>query len=753
MSSKEKAKGSLALATPRVITIPANVPGIGRKLRVAAYARVSSNSDNQTHSFAAQNAYFSKLIAGNPNWELADIYADKGITGTSIDKREDFLRMMEDCRKGRIDRILVKSISRFGRNTRESLEAVRELAGLGVIVLFEEQKIDTAESTGEMLTAIFATLAQKESESISEKMRWSYRMRMRSGTFLPSSMPYGYNIKDKQIRICPEEAETIKGIFSSYLAGQSMQAIANRLNLESIPRRVSSKTQCWRISTIEYILSNERYVGDSLWQKTYQTRELPHRAKKNKGELEQYFLPDTHLPIIDRETFMKAKQLRLSRKQCPARICEGDILRKRLRCGICGGPFRSIYGRNTHSYECQAKNRGSKKCTSLRTSETQLQQAFLRLYFKLKRHGESVLTQLITDLRTARNGSLLWSEGVVELNKQITDIAGQERLLLLLKQQGAVDPDLFLSRSDQLAEQRRTAKLKKERLLRSEEDHTIQRTQDLLDYLRSGPDTLSFFDEALFSELVEKIIVWATGDCHGNFERFRPEYFPEQAQMTKDDVVVVTGDFGGIWFGDARDDEALGCLESLPFTLAFVDGNHENYDALASYPAEKWQGGKIHRIRPHVLHLMRGQIYELEGYRFFTMGGAKSHDIEDGILDPDDPNFGRKFLMLQRRPRSRYRINHISWWAQELPSDEEYDQARRSLDAAGWQVDYIITHCAPTSIALAGTRHNEADRLTDFLQEVRERAKYHYWLFGHYHDNRAIDEKHILLWEQIVRVI
>ncbi len=153
------------------------------------------------------------------------------------------------------------------------------------------------------------------------------------------------------------------------------------------------------------------------------------------------------------------------------------------------------------------RTEAAKKCTSLRTSETQLQQAFLRLYFKLKRHGESVLTQLITDLRTARNGSLLWSEGVVELNKQITDIAGQERLLILLKQQGVVDPDLFLSRSDQLAEQRRTAKLKKERLLRSEEDHTIQRTQDLLDYLRSGPDTLSSFDEALFSELVEKIIV------------------------------------------------------------------------------------------------------------------------------------------------------------------------------------------------------------------------------------------------------
>ena len=127
--------------------------------------------------------------------------------------------------------------------------------------------------------------------------------------------------------------------------------------------------------------------------------------------------------------------------------------------------------------------------------------------------------------------------------------------------------------------------------------------------------------------------------------------------------------------------------------------------------------------------------------------------IIDGILEPDAPDFERRLMMLQRKPRARYRVNHISWWARELPYDEEYAEARRNLDAVGWQVDYIITHCAPTSIALMGSRHNEADRLTDFLQEVQERAKYHYWLFGHYHDNRAIDEKHILLWEQIVRII
>ena len=176
-------------------------------------------------------------------------------------------------------------------------------------------------------------------------------------------------------------------------------------------------------------------------------------------------------------------------------------------------------------------------------------------------------------------------------------------------------------------------------------------------------------------------MVFVTGDLHGNFERFKPKYFPEQARMTKQDIMICAGDFGGVWFGDSRDGETLDWLERLPFTLAFVCGNHENYDALERYPVAEWHGGKVHRVRPHVLHLMRGQIFELDGYLFFTMGGAKSHDIEDGILEPDAPDFERRLTMLQRKPRARYRINHISWWAQELPSDEEYAVARRSLDA------------------------------------------------------------------------
>ena len=223
--------------------------------------------------------------------------------------------------------------------------------------------------------------------------------------------------------------------------------------------------------------------------------------------------------------------------------------------------------------------------------------------------------------------------------------------------------------------------------------------------------------------------------------------------MTKDDTVIITGDFGGVWFGDSRDDETLDWLERLPFTLAFVCGNHENYDALARYPVAEWHGGKVHCVRPHVLHLMRGQIFELESYRFFTMGGAKSHDIEDGILEPDAPDFERRLMMLQRKPRARYRINHISWWTQELPSDEEYAEARRNLDTVGWQVDYIITHCAPTSIQNALLReHSAPDALTDFLEEVSQRCRFKYHFFGHYHSNQVIQQKYVLLYEQILRL-
>lgn len=248
-------------------------------------------------------------------------------------------------------------------------------------------------------------------------------------------------------------------------------------------------------------------------------------------------------------------------------------------------------------------------------------------------------------------------------------------------------------------------------------------------------------------------MIYATGDTHGNFRRFEPEFFPEQAEMGRDDYVIICGDFGGVWGGKKTENKMLDRLESLPFTLLFVSGNHENFDLLAKYPVEEWRGGRIQRIRPHVIHLMRGQVFELDGYTFFTMGGASSHDIEDGILDPAAPGFKELYADL-RNTGGRFRVKHRSWWEEELPSPEEYEEAKKNLERVGYKVDYIITHCAPSSIVdlLSGGRYDH-DHLTDFLEEVKARADFHYWLFGHYHDNKIVDDRFVLLWEQIVKVL
>lgn len=246
-------------------------------------------------------------------------------------------------------------------------------------------------------------------------------------------------------------------------------------------------------------------------------------------------------------------------------------------------------------------------------------------------------------------------------------------------------------------------------------------------------------------------MIYATGDTHGGFQRFKEEYFPEQAQMTRDDYVIICGDFGGVWSGDVQEQFNLDWLENRPFTTLFVDGNHENFDRLAALPVEGWHGGKVHKVRPHILHLMRGQVFEIDGYTFFTMGGASSHDIDDGILDSTAPDFEETYW-LKRRLRQRFRVNGISWWEQEMPSQEEYEEARRNLDRVGYQVDYIITHCCPSSLLPQLSPDYAPDQLTDFLEEVKNKADYHYWLFGHYHDNKAVDERHILLWEQMVQV-
>lgn len=247
-------------------------------------------------------------------------------------------------------------------------------------------------------------------------------------------------------------------------------------------------------------------------------------------------------------------------------------------------------------------------------------------------------------------------------------------------------------------------------------------------------------------------MIFATGDTHGNFLRFRQQYFPERDELSRNDFVIICGDFGGVWDNSKKERRNLDELNGAPFTTLWVDGNHENYDMLRKLPTEEWNGGKVQRVRPNILRLIRGQVYDIDGHTFFTMGGASSHDIEDGILNPRAPDFEEQYWAM-RRMGARFRVNHHSWWKEELPSDEEYAEALSNLEHVGWQVDYVITHCAPTGLLPVIGEGYTPDRLTDFLDDVSKKLAFHYWLFGHHHDNRSIGQDYILLYEQIVQVI
>lgn len=247
-------------------------------------------------------------------------------------------------------------------------------------------------------------------------------------------------------------------------------------------------------------------------------------------------------------------------------------------------------------------------------------------------------------------------------------------------------------------------------------------------------------------------MIFITGDCHGDFRKFSAQSFAAGRKLDKSDYVIVCGDFGGIWDRSAEEEYWLKWLADKNFTLLWVDGNHENYDLLKEYPVARWKGGAVQYIRPNLIHLMRGQLYTIEGMTFFAFGGARSHDIIDGILEPDDPMLRLKRKALEGAGAC-YRINHVSWWEEEMPSGAEMELGRERLAEAEWKCDFIITHCAPSSIqnCLSSGRYAQ-DPLTEYLEEIKRKCAYKRWYFGHYHSDGPIDVKHTLLYNKIEKI-
>lgn len=321
----------------KIVKLEGSGQPVQRK-RVAAYARVSSGKDAMLHSLSAQISYYNSYIGSRGDWQLAGIYADEALTGTKAD-RPEFQRMLADCREGKIDMVITKSITRFARNTVTLLEAVRELKLLGVDVYFEKESIHTLSADGELMLTLLASFAQEESRSVSENQKWRIRKMFEQGRPNTGRM-LGYRLIDGVLQIIPEEAAVVKMIFADYLAGMGKIAIAKKLDRLGVP---PMRGNVWRKSTIMRILRNEKYTGDMLLQKTFNPDYMSKKSVENRGELPQYYVENSHEPIIDKETFRQAQQEMRRRAKAIGMVEKSSIIysfTSLIRCGLCGKFYR-----------------------------------------------------------------------------------------------------------------------------------------------------------------------------------------------------------------------------------------------------------------------------------------------------------------------------------------------------------------------------------------------------------------------------
>ena len=487
-------------------------PSEGRPdvLRVAAYCRVSTALEEQESSYASQIRSYTELISQHEGWELVDIYADEAASGTKTDKREDFNRLLADCRKGKIDRVLVKSISRFSRNTKDCLAALRELMRLGVTVQFEKENIDTGTLTTELMVSVSGSLAQQESMSISQNIRMGYRRRMERGEFIASSPPYGYrNAGGGRLEIVPEEAEVIRWVFESYLNGQGIVTIAEEMNRRGVPKKHGEAA--WIPYAVACWLRNEKYTGNTLCQKTFTTG-FPYISVKNRGEVDQFYIENSHPAIISQEIFDKVQALR-KKKKAPASAPSKFPLTRKMICGKCGATFyRTVDRHGANNWVCSGHKDGNRNgqgtCPNLSVRERDIYTAFIRMYNKLRLHEGIILRPALDQMEALESAVQRENPAMLEVNRAIAQATEQNYKISKLRASGLLDADACAAKLAALDAQLTQLRAKRRRLLRNDDiSEMADALRQTVETLHQGPEQLDEFDEELFNEMVEKIAV------------------------------------------------------------------------------------------------------------------------------------------------------------------------------------------------------------------------------------------------------
>ena len=397
---------NFANTKPKITIIPAktrqerldptlSIRGEKPKLRVAAYARVSTDHEEQESSYEAQVDHFTKLIASHDDWVMVDIYADPGLSGKNT-KRVQFKRMLKDCDDGKIDIIITKSVSRFARNTLDCVQTARKLKANGIGIIFEKENLDTLQERSEFVLTIMASLAEEESRSISNNIRWSVKKKFQEGKVILNTKHFLGYTRDKKgtvLKIVPEEAITVRRIYAEFLDGKSLKEIAEGLERDGIASPSGRET--WHPSTVKSILQNEKYKGDCHLQKTYLPDFLSPRRIKNDGIAQSWYVEDSHADIISKETFEMVQQ-ELKRRHKRGRRSGVHLFSGKIRCGQCGSWYGSKTWHSTDKYkktiwQCNHKFDGDSKCTTPHLTDEDIHRYFISAVNQLLAQKDGII--------------------------------------------------------------------------------------------------------------------------------------------------------------------------------------------------------------------------------------------------------------------------------------------------------------------------------------------------------------------------
>ena len=520
----------MTTTAPNIIVIPAKPElvqrrAVDRQLRVAAYCRVSTDDEEQLSSYEAQKTYYTDKIMTNPNWTMAGIFADEGITGTSARKRPEFLKMIRKCRQKKIDLILVKSISRFARNTLDCLNYIRILQALGIAIIFEKENINTLESDSELLITMMGAFAQAESESISANVRWGKRQAMREGkAIIQYKWLYGYERgADGKPTPIPDQAKVVQRIYDGFLAGHSLRMIRNSLEQDGIP--ASKGRPSWSISALRNILKNEKYCGDVLLQKTFTRDCIDKKQIRNVGQLPMYYIQGHHEAIVSRDTY-NAAQAELARrsagrapskKSAPTgRTCYSSkyALTERLICGECGTLYRrcvwSKRDRKRIVWRCASRlDYGTKYCKHSPTlSEDSLHAAILAAINSVMSDKDTLIEQIADAMRMELAPVPGESMSAADIDRQIAALEQSFRELFeQSKENGGYLQ--YAGEFKRITDDVAALRAKKSRLLEAQKSDSAaaRRIQGALDVLQDASAALTEWDESTVRQLVDTVKV------------------------------------------------------------------------------------------------------------------------------------------------------------------------------------------------------------------------------------------------------